>query len=510
MRKIGEVLRLQAQGLSQREIGQSVGAAKTTVREYLRRAAVAGIRWPLPEGLDDSQLEAKLFPPLIVAAGKRRPLPEWVEVHRELKSRRHVTLMLLWLEYRESHPDGLGYSQFCWQYRRWQGAQDVVMRLGYRGGERLFVDYAGDTVPVIDPDTGEIRSAQIFVAALGASGLLYAEASWSQDLGSWLLAHVHCFEVLGGVPEAVTPDNLRSGVSRACWYDPEINPSYLELARHYGTAILPTRIAKPRDKAAAEVGVQVVERWVLARLRHRRFFSLEELNRAIRELIEAVNGRAFRGQVTSRRDLFLELEKGALRPLPASRYEFARWKRGKLGIDYHVEFESRFYSAPYRLARQEVEVRATSQVVEIYHKGARVASHVREYGKRRFITNPEHMPASHRAHLEWTPSRLVRWGAEAGPAVAELAEAMMRTRPHPEHGYRACLGLMQLEKRYGKERLNAACQRALLVGSPSYQSVKSILKAGLDRVPAAAPKLVVLAAGRHENLRGPAYYRQEA
>ena len=510
MRKIGEVLRLQAQGLSQREIGQSVGAAKTTVREYLRRAAVAGIRWPLPEGLDDSQLEAKLFPPPMVAAGKSRPLPEWVEVHRELKSRRHVTLMLLWLEYRESHPDGLGYSQFCWQYRRWQGAQDVVMRLEYRGGERLFVDYAGDTVPVIDPDTGEIRSAQIFVAALGASGLLYGEASWSQDLGSWLLAHVHCFEALGGVPEAVTPDNLRSGVTRACWYDPEINPSYLELARHYGTAILPTRIAKPRDKAAAEVGVQVVERWVLARLRHRRFFSLEELNRAIRELIEEVNGRAFRGQVTSRRDLYLELEKGALRPLPASRYEFARWKRAKLGIDYHLEFEGHFYSAPYRLARQEVEVRATNQVVEIYHKGARVASHVREYGKRRFVTNPEHMPASHRAHLEWTPSRLVRWGAEAGPAVAELAEAMMRTRPHPEHGYRACLGLMQLEKQYGKERLNAACQRALLVGSPSYQSVKSILKAGLDRVPAAAPKLVVLAAGQHENLRGPAYYQQEA
>lgn len=508
MRKIGEVLRLQAQGLSQREIGQSVGAAKTTVREYLRRAAVAGIRWPLPEGLDDSQLEAKLFPPPMVAAGKSRPLPEWVEVHRELKSRRHVTLMLLWLEYRESHPDGLGYSQFCWQYRRWQGAQDVVMRLEYRGGERLFVDYAGDTVPVIDPDTGEIRSAQIFVAALGASGLLYGEASWSQDLGSWLLAHVHCFEALGGVPEAVTPDNLRSGVTRACWYDPEINPSYLELARHYGTAILPTRIAKPRDKAAAEVGVQVVERWVLARLRHRRFFSLEELNRAIRELIEEVNGRAFRGQVTSRRDLYLELEKGALRPLPASRYEFARWKRAKLGIDYHLEFEGHFYSAPYRLARQEVEVRATNQVVEIYHKGARVASHVREYGKRRFVTNPEHMPASHRAHLEWTPSRLVRWGAEAGPAVAELAEAMMRTRPHPEHGYRACLGLMQLEKQYGKERLNAACQRALLVGSPSYQSVKSILKVGLDRVPPAVG--VVLAAGQHENLRGPAYYQQEA
>ncbi|MDA8394979.1 MAG: IS21 family transposase [Candidatus Dormibacteraeota bacterium] len=510
MRKIGEVLRLQAQGLSRREISQSVGAARSTVSEYLRRAAAGGIRWPLPEGLDESELEEKLFPPPMVAAGKSRPLPDWAEVHRELKSRRHVTLMLLWLEYRESHPEGLGYSQFCWQYRRWQGAQDVVMRLEYRGGERLFVDYSGDTVPVLDPETGEIRYAQIFVAALGASGLLYAEASWSQDLGSWLLAHVRCFEALGGVTEVVTPDNLRSGVSRACWFDPEINPSYLELARHYGTAILPTRIAKPRDKAAAEVGVQVVERWVLARLRHRRFFCLEELNLAMRELIEEVNGRAFRGQASSRRDLFLELEKGALRPLPANRYEFARWKRAKLGIDYHVECAGHFYSAPYRLARQEVEVRATSQVVEIYHKGARVASHVREYGKRRFVTDPKHMPASHRAHLEWTPSRLVRWGAEAGPAVAELAETMMRTRPHPEHGYRACLGLMQLEKRYGKERLNAACQRALLVRSPSYQSVKSILKVGLDRVPAAAPKLVVLAAGGHENLRGPAYYRQEA
>lgn len=510
MRKIGEVLRLRAQGLSQRQISQSVGAAKTTVGEYLRRAEAAGLRWPLGEGLDGGALEAKLFPPPLEAEGKSRPLPDWVQVPRELKSRRHVTLALLWWEFRESHPEGLGYSQFCWHYRRWQGAQDVVMRLEYRGGERLFVDYAGDTVPVIDPGTGEIRYAQIFVGALGASGLLYAEASWSQDLGSWLGAHVHCFEALGGVTAAVTPDNLRSGVTRACWYDPEINPSYLELAVHYGTAILPTRTGKPRDKAAAEVGVQVVERWVLARLRQHRFFSLGELNAAIRGLIAEVNNRAFRGQPTSRRDLFEELEKGALRPLPATRYELARWKRAKLGIDYHVEFEGHFYSAPYRLARQEVEVRATSQVVEIYHLGARVASHRREQGRRRFVTDPEHMPASHRAHLEWTPSRLVRWGAEAGPAVAELAETMMRTRPHPEHGYRACLGLMRLEKRYGKERLNSACRRALMVGSPTYRSVQSILKAGLDRVPALEPRLKLLAAGEHENLRGPAYYRQEA
>ncbi len=508
MRKIGEVLRLRSRGLSCREISQSVGVGKTTVGEYLARAQAAGIGWPLPEGMDESALEAKLFP-RPDEEQRQRPVPDWVQVHRELKSRRHVTLMLLWLEYRESHPDGLGYSQFCWQYGRWRGAQDVVMRLEYRGGERLFVDYSGDTMPVVDPRTGEILRAQIFVAALGASGLLYVEASWSQDLASWLGAHVRCFEFIGGVPEGVTPDNLKSGVTKACWYDPEVNPSYLELARHFGTVILPTRTAKPRDKAAVEVGVQVAERWILARLRHHRFFALGELNAAIRELLDEVNHRAFRGQPSSRWDLFVELERPALQPLPVSRFELSEWRRGRLGIDYHVEFDHHFYSAPYRLARQEVEVRATSAVVEIYHRGVRVASHVRERGKRRFITAPEHMPASHRAHLEWTPARLVRWGAEMGPAVAELAETMMRDRPHPEHGYRACLGLMRLEKRYGKERLNAACQRALFVGSPSYRSVTSILKASLDQVPT-KPQLAVLTAGEHENVRGGDYYRQEA
>ena len=510
LRKITEVLRLTAQGLSHRQVSQSVGLARSTVAEYVDRAQQAGITWPLPEGLDGDGLEAKLFPAPSVQNPAGRPVPDWREVHRELKRRRHVTLELLWVEFRTDHPESWSYSQFCLHYRRWLGTQDVVMRLEYRGGERLFVDYSGDTFPLIDPGTGEIHRSQIFVAALGASGLLYVEASPSQDLPSWLGAHVRCFEYLGGVPEVVTPDNLRSGVTKACWYDPEVNPSYLELARHYGTVILPTRTARPRDKAAAEVGVQVAERHILAPLRNHRFFSLGEQNAAIRERLEAVNSGVFRGMPTSRRDLFEELEKGALRPLPGSRYEFALWKRATLNIDYHIEFERHFYSAPYRLVRQKVEVRATTQVVEVFHRGSRVASHQREYGRRRFITDPQHMPASHRAHLEWTPSRLVGWAATAGPAVAELAETILRTRPHPEQGYRACLGLMHLEKRYGKERLNAACQRALVVGGLSYRSVESILKCGLDRVPSPGLQMVAPPPTEHENLRGPDYYRQEA
>ncbi len=511
LRKINEVLRLTAQGMSRRQVSQSVGLARSTVSDYVERARLAGLSWPLPEGLDGDLLEAKLFPAPVVPGSVSRPMPEWREVHRELKRGRHVTLLLLWLEFRTDHPDSLSYSQFCWHYRQWLGTQDLVMRFEYRGGERLFVDYSGDTLPLIDPETGEIDQAQVFVGALGASGLLYVESSLGQDLQSWLDTHVHCFEFLGGVPEVVTPDNLRSGVTKANWYEPEINHSYLDLANHYGTVILPTRIARPRDKAAAENGVQVAERHILAPLRNQRFFSIEEQNRAIRWRLEEVNNREFRGEPTSRRELFEEIEKGALKPLPASRYEFATWKQAKLNIDYHVEYERHYYSAPYRLARQPVEVRATSKVVEIFHRGTRVASHVREYGRRRFITDPQHMPASHRAHLEWTPSRLVTWAGTAGPAVAELAETLMRTRSHPEQGYRACLGLMHLEKKYSKERLDAACKRALKIGGVSYRSVESILKNGLDRVPGSDGELPAAPPpADHENLRGPDYYRLEA
>ena len=403
MRKIGEVLRLKAAGLNIRDIARSTGAGRTTVYEYLARAEAAGLSWPLPADMDEAALETKLFPAPSLEPTAVRPVPDWREVNRELKRHRHVTLRLLWLEWKTVHPEGWGYSRFCDQYQRWLGAQDLVMRLEYAAGERLFVDFAGDKMSIVEG--GVVTPMEIFVSVLGASGMLYAEAVRGQDLESWLLAHSRAYEFYGGVARVTVPDNLKSGVTKACWYDPEINPSYLQLARVYNTIILPTRTARPRDKAACEVGVQVVERWVIAPLRNRRFFSSGELNRAIRANLDEVNGREFRGQPTSRRDLFLELERPALQPLPATRYELTEIKKATVNIDYHVEFTDqrsrRFYSVPHQLVRQKVEVWATASTIEIYHHHRRVASHAREYGRRRYITDPAHMPASHRAHLEW-------------------------------------------------------------------------------------------------------------
>ena len=507
MRKTREVLRLKAAGLSVREIQRSTGAARTTVHEYLVRAQCAGLSWPLPEDMDDEALDAALFPPLTADLAKRRPLPEWADVHKEVR-KVHVTLRLVWLEWRAANPDGIGYTQFCAHYRAWLATKDVVMRLDFAAGARMLVDYCGDTAALTDPVTGAVSAAQVFVALLGCSGMLYAEASASQDLGSWTSAHVHAYEAFGGVPEATTPDNLKAGVTRACYYDPEVNASYGEMARHYGTIILPTRAAHPRDKAAAEAGVLQVERWVLAPLRNRKFFNLAELNRAISEKVDELNAKPFRGEPTSRAELFEELERPALKPLPEVPYELAEWKKVTVNIDYHVEFDRHYYSVPYTLARQKLEVRATSDVVEAYKGARRVASHARERGRRRFVTDPAHMPASHRAHLEWTPSRLVSWAKTVSPHTAALAQKLLEGKPHPEHSYRACLGLMSLAKRYGNDRLGAACARALASGAVSYTSVKSILAENLDRVPLrttpAAP-----APPEHENLRGPSYYCED-
>lgn len=509
MRKIGELLRLKAAGMNNRDIARSTGVGKTTVYELLARAEAAGLSWPLPAELDEAALEEKLYPPATAALAAGRPVPEWREVNRELKRGRHVTLRLLWLEWRRDHPEGWGYSQYCDHYKRWLGKQDLVLRMEYAAGERMFVDFTGDTVPVIDPASGEIWQAEVFVSVLGASGMLYVEATRGQELKSWLQAHVRAWEAYGGVATLTIPDNLKSGVTKACWYDPDINPSYLEMARRYDTAILPTRAAKPRDKAAVEVGVQVVERWVLAPLRNRRFFSLGELNQAIEGKLEEVNGREFRGQPTSRRKLFEELERGALRPLPVQRYEFTEIKKATANIDYHVQYDTRFYSVPYRLVREKLEVWATAGTVEIYHRGHRVASHLREYGRRRYITDPAHRPASHRAHQEWPPSRLIEWAGTIGSEVGAVAEQILNSKPHPEHGYRACLGLMSLNKHYGSERLAAACARALAANACSYTSVKSILSQNLDRLPLPDQPSLLPLPPAHENLRGADYYRIE-
>jgi transposase len=509
VRKIDEALRLRAEGLSIRDVAAAIGAGATTVYEYLHRAEAAGISWPLRADLDEEAVEEMLFPAPSAELEARRPLADWRQVHREVKAGKHVTLRLVWLEWRADNPDGWGYSQFCWHYKRWLGTQDVVMRMTWAAGERMFVDFAGDKAAWVDPDSGEVHEAEVFVAVLGCSGMLYVEATRSQDLGSWVGAHIHAWEAYDGVATVTVPDNLRAGVTKACFYDPELNPTYAELARHYDTVVLPTRVARPRDKAAAEAGVLSAERWVLAPLRHRRFFSLGQLNEAITKQVAELNARPFRGEPACRAELFAELERSALRRLPDSRYELAAWKKVTVNIDYHVEFDRRYYSVPYRLVRQRLEVRATATGVEVYRAGKRVASHAREYGRRRYITDPAHMPASHRAHLEWTPSRLISWARSVSPSTATFVEKLLESRPHPEHAYRACLGLMSLAKRHGPERLSAAVERALGSGAISYSSVKSILAEGLDRVPLAGASPLP-APPEHDNLRGADYWADEA
>ncbi len=505
MRKIREVLRLSlADGLSRRQVGAATRLPYTTVADYLGRARAAGLSWPLPDGMDDGALEARLFASAALPPGPSRPLPDWVEVHRELR-RPGVTLQLLWLEHKAGHPDGYQYTQFCRHYRAWQRQLDVVMRQDHRAGEKLFVDYPGQTLPIVDPETGEITQAELFVAVLGASNYTYAEATASQALPDWTMAHVHAFEFFGGCPRIVVPDNLRSGVTRAHRYEPEINRTYAELAAHYGTAIIPARPYKPRDKAKVEAGVLVAERWILAALRNRTFFSLAEANAAIRERLAWLNERPFKKLEGSRASLFAELDAPALRALPARRYAYATWKQATVNIDYHVEWERHWYSVPYQLVGQQTDVRASATTIEVFVRGRRVASHLRSSKPGRHTTESAHMPESHRRHLEWSPGRIVRWAGQSGPATGALVTAILESRPHPEQGYRSCLGILRLGRRYGPERLEAAAARALAIRTLSYRSVESILKRGLDRqpLPDAAPASPTR---RHENVRGATYY----
>ncbi len=506
MRKIRDVLRLSHDGLSLRDVAASLQIPHTTVAGHLMRAKAAGVGWPLPEGLDDDGLEALLFTKAAEPA-QARPLPDWRKIHVELR-RPHVTLMLLWLEYKEAFPDGYAYSQFCARYRRWQRRIDVVMRQEHKAGEKLFVDFPGRRIPIYDDKTGEVAfEAELFVAVLGASSYLYAEAVRSQELLHWVSAHVHAFEALGGCPAVVVCDNLRSGVTRPHRYEPDVNATYQDMAAHYGVAVIPARSYKPRDKAKVEAGVLVAERWIMARLRNERFGSLGEANAEIRRLVEWVNARPFKKLAGSRRSLFEELDRPALRPLPADRYEFALWRKAKVNIDYHIEVRSErhYYSVPYALAGESLDVRVSAATVEVFHRHRRVASHVRRYTPG-YSTDAAHMPESHRRHASWTPSRIISWAAQTGPATAKLAETILAARRHPEQGFRSCLGIVRLGDRFGAERLEAACERALAVRAHSYRSVESILRTGLDRQPL-APEGPERSHPDHDNVRGPDYYR---
>lgn len=378
------------------------------------------------------------------------------------------------------------------------------MRQTHRAGEKLFVDYAGQTMPIVDRQTGEVRDAQVFVAVLGASSYTYAEATWSQALPDWLGSHGRAFEFFGACPAILVPDNLRSAVTKAHRYEPDLNPAYQALADHYGVAVIPARVRKPRDKAKAEAGVLLVERWILARLRRQRFFSLDQANRAIREGLDRLNARAFRKLPGTRRGLFESIDRPAMRPLPAQRYEFAEFKRARVNIDYHVELDGHYYSVPHALVRQEVELRSTASTVEVLHRGQRVASHVRSPLKRTHTTVAAHMPESHRRHAEWTPERLIRWAENIGPATATCVAGIMAARRHPEQGFRACLGLLRLSDRYGVERLEAACCRAAALSAFRYQTVESILKSGLDQK--AESSVVSTAPRDHAHVRGAGYF----
>jgi transposase len=429
-------------------------------------------------------------------------------LHQELQSHKHLTRQLLWEEYRQAHPEGYGYSRFCELYQQWRQRQEVVLRQTHWAGEKLFVDWAGDTVPIHDPTTGEVRPAAVFVAVLGASSYTFALAAPSQELPHWIGAHVAAFEFFGGVTELVVPDNCRTGVHRACRYEPDLNPTYQEMASHYGVAVVPARPYKPRDKAKAESGVLLVERWILAALRKRRFFSLAELNQAIAELLEGLNQRPFRKREGSRASLFAALDQPVLRPLPAERYQFGAWQRARVNIDYHVEVDRHYYSVPYPLTGQAVEVRLSATTVEIFHRSVRVASHARSYQAYQATTVAEHRPKSHQKHLEWTPSRLIEWARTVGPATAGLFEQILASKPHPEMGYRSCLGVLRLARQYSLERVEAAAKRALHLRACSYQSVKSMLERQLDRLPleqTPAPRVPL----EHPNLRGAAYFEPE-
>ena len=502
MRKIREILRLRAAGKSQRQIALSVGIGQSTVGDYLTRARLAGVSWPT--ALDDAALERALYPPRPAVPTAERPQPDWACVHRELK-RKGVTLFLLWEEYKADHPDGFHYSWFCEHYRAYAGRLDLVMRQSHRAGETVFVDYAGQTVPVIDRESGEIRAAQIFVAVLGASNYTYARASWTQSLPDWIDAHCRAFTFFGGVTETLVVDNLKAAVTHPHRYEPELNPTYTDLATHYGVAVLPTRVAKPRDKAKVEQSVLLVERWILARLRHQSFFSLDALNRAIAALLTRLNERAFKKLPGSRRTLYEQLERPALKPLPATPYVFATWKKVRVNIDYHVEVERHYYSAPYQLVRHQLEARISAHTVELFHRGKRIACHRRSTQPARHTTVAAHMPRPHREYAEWTPQRLVRWARQSGPATATLITHILASRRHPQQGFRSCLGILRLGKTYSAARLEAACRRALVIGSPRFKSVESILKHNLDQkpLPAATPSTLPI---DHDNLRGPDYF----
>lgn len=505
MRQLRELLRLHLLGgRSYAECGRALGIAKSTAGKIAALARAAGLDWSAIERLGDEELEARLYRPPVPRCARQLE-PDYAHIHQELK-RPGVTLQLLWEEYARGNALAYKYTSFCVKYRQWRQALALSMRQTHVAGERLFIDYAGQTVPIIDAASGEITPAQIFVAVLGASNYTFACATLRQTSADWIGATVAAFEFIGGVPLLVVPDQTRALIAQPSRYEPQPNRLAEEFAAHYGVTILPARPAHPRDKPKVEAAVLLVERWILARLRHRRFFSLAALNAAIAELLAQLNARPFKKLPGSRASAFEQIDRPALRPLPAARFEPARWKTARVNIDYHIDIDGHYYSVPFRLVRTQVQVRVTATTVEVFAAHQRVACHAYSSTRGRHTTVAEHMPAAHRAHREWTPAKLLAWGSRIGPSTAAVVRWQLEHRPHPEQGYRACLGLQRLARACGAERLEAACTRALAIGAPLYRSVDSILKRGVDRQPLAAAAAPLPTVAQHDNVRGPDYY----
>lgn len=507
MRQTREILRQKfLLGRSHREIAHSLGVSVGVVGMAASRARKAGLDWPQVERLPDDTLDARLYRRDPIPTG-HRPIPDGAYLHTELR-KAGVTLQLLHEEYLQQEPTGYRYTQFCSFYNRWLGRHRLTMRQHHRAGEKFFVDYSGKKLSYIDPASGEVVPVELFVGVLGASNYTYAEATRSQHASEWIASHERAFAFLGGVPEAVVCDCLKSGVVVPCRYEPGLQRTYEDCIRHYGAVILPTRPHAPRDKAKIEAAVLVAQRWIVARLRHETFFSLEALNARIAELVADLNRRPMRLYRASRRELFERLDQPVLRPLPSVPFVYAEWKVARVNIDYHIELHGHYYSTPFALVHEPVDVRFTTTTVEIFHRGERIAAHRRSQVRGGHTTLAAHMPKAHQAHLEWTPSRMLEWAERVGAQTHALVGAILQERPHPEQGYRSCLGLFRLGQRYGAARLEAACARALAVGARSYRQVDAMLKRGLDRAPLPVQTtLVAVPAIPHDHVRGREYYQ---
>lgn len=506
MRKIREILRLRNDcNLTYEEIAASVHIGRSTVADCVVRFQASGLVWPLSDSLTDADLQRLLYTSASKKVEQGRPLPDFAEVHMDLR-KKGVTKQLLWIEYKQTNSNGYEYTHFCNLYRIWKISADIVFHNEHKAGEKCFLDYAGPTVPIYDPDNGNVTHAQIFVAVLGASSYTFAEATWTQSISDWIGSHNRAFAFFGGATEILVPDNLKSAITKPCRYDPIINATYFEMARHYGAAVIPARVRKPRDKAKVEAGVLLVERWILAALRNHKFFSLENLNSAIAGLLERLNNRPFKKLPGCRRSAFEALDQPALKPLPSTRYELSEYKEAKVNINYHIALDDHYYSVPYQLVQKNITIRFTSTIVEILHGNKRVASHQRKYKKYGYTTSSDHMPPKHAAHAKWTPERMGQWAGEAGPSTKRVADQFMLDRPHPQQGFNAVLGLIRQGDKYGKDRLEKACAKALFLKCTNLNSIKSLLRSGMDKVPINLDKKSEEQPIEHENIRGATYY----